>query len=130
MVLDQKERGLLAKIGFFLCRDGEVPEAEAVFAGLAESDPEKDGPAVGLALCNIIKGKCEEAIALLDERLAKGNSPIEPSLCLYKLVALGMAGRLPEANALRAELAAKGMTATVETADSLLEDMEKIKKPE
>jgi Flp pilus assembly protein TadD len=101
MSLEQKERGLLARIAFFLCRNGQVNEAETVFAALAASEPGKDGPVVGLALCEIIKGEYEKAIAYLDERLRRGASPIAANLCLYKLVALGMSGRLAEARELR-----------------------------
>lgn len=125
MALPQIERSLLARIAFFLCHDGLIPEAEAVFSSLAESDPEKDGPTVGLALCNIVKGDCETAIALLDKRLAGGGSPIASSLRLYKLLALGMAGRIPEAKSLRELMRADGADKDIESADLLLAELEK-----
>ncbi len=112
---EQKERGLLVKLGLFLCRDGQVPEAETIFSGLAASEPERDGPAAGLALCWIIKGQFDNAIALLDSRLSRGHSPIAASLSMYKLAALGMAGRLDEA---------KKLAGSIEKADKLLADLE------
>lgn len=121
MELDSRERSLLARIGFFLCRDGMVPEAEAIFSGLAESAPEKDGPAVGLMLCEIIKGDTDRAVAIADERLEKGGKLT--ALYLYKLVALGMAGRLSEAREVRAKMESEGMGNEVATADSLLEEL-------
>ena len=123
MALSQAERSLLARIGFFLCRDGEVAEAEAIFTGLAVSAPEKDGPAAGLALCMVIKGENEAAVAMLDERLRAGSG-IAPTLSLYKLVALGMAGNLPQALELRRQIERDGMTGAVGTADLLLADLE------
>ncbi len=125
MLLEAKERGLLARVGFFLCRDGQVPEAETIFSALAVSDPAKDGPVVGLALCQIIKGRFEQAIEQLDARLKRGGSPIEASLYLYKLTALGMAGRLAEARDLKTQMEAAGLTDAVQTADSLLAELEK-----
>ena len=50
MTTTNADRMALAKIGFFLCREGLVAEAEGVFRGLAESAPERDGPAAGIAL--------------------------------------------------------------------------------
>jgi hypothetical protein len=124
MAFAQEDRGLLARIAFFLARDGVVPEAETVFNGLAASAPEKDGPVVGQALCLIIRGEHDKAIAMLDERLKK-DSPIASALSLYKLLALGMAGRLESAKEFRQSMAARGMTDAVATADSLLEDFAK-----
>ncbi|MDR1519819.1 MAG: hypothetical protein LBU23_06700 [Planctomycetota bacterium] len=126
MLVEQRERCLLARIGFSLCRLGLIRQAEAIFDGLAESEPERDGPAAGLALCHIVKGECEAATALLDRRLAKG-SPIAPQLTLYKLLALGMAGRLPEARELRRKMEQEGMGEAAKTADLLLEDMSRDK---
>lgn len=119
-------RGLLAKVGFLLCREGLLPEAEAVFRGLDATAPGKDGPAAGLALCRIIRGECDEAVSLLDGRLAAG-SPLAASLSLYKLVALGMGGRLAETRELRARMAAEGMGASLETADALLAELARIR---
>lgn len=128
MGLEQTERSLLARVAFFLCRNGQVPDAEAVFAGLAASEPDRDGPVAGLALCDIIKGKCDEATARLDKCLERGDSPLAGSLSLYKLVALGMAGRLPEARAFREKMSADGMGKEIDTADRLLADLEAVKK--
>lgn len=125
-LLEQKDRGMLARIGFFLCRDGLVPEAETVFQGLAESAPEKDGAVVGLALCWIIKGECEKAIEAIDKRLERG-SPIASSLMLYKLTALGLAGRLGEAKSLREQMMRDGFDKAVESADQLLAELDRIK---
>jgi thioredoxin-like negative regulator of GroEL len=122
MLVAQKERSLLARIAFSLCRMGFLPQAEEIFNGLSESEPERDGSVVGLALCSIIKGQCEAALAMLDQRLAKG-SVIAPQLTLYKLLALGMAGRLPEARELRQKMELDGMLGTLKTADILLEDL-------
>lgn len=122
MQLDDRERSLLARIGFFLCRDGMVPEAETVFTGLATSAPDRDGPVVGLMLCEIIKGECEKAVALANERLAKGSKLAGP-LNLYKLVALGMAGRLAEAQEVRTQMERDGLESDVATADLLLRDL-------
>lgn len=122
MALAQEDRGLLARIGFFLCRDGVIPEAETIFNGLAVSAPDKDGPVVGQALCRIIKGEGEEAVAMLDERLDRAT-PIAPALSLYKLLALGMSGKLPEARALRQSMADRGMAEAIKTADLLLDDL-------
>lgn len=123
-MLAQAERSLLAKLAFFLCRDGEVPEAEKIFSGLALSDPDKDGPVAGLALCGVVKGECEAAVSMLDARLARGSG-IAPSLLLYKLLALGMAGQLGKARELRETMAGEGMAEAVKTADLLLEDLSK-----
>lgn len=122
MQLDNRERSMLARVGFFLCRDGMVPEAEIIFAGLAKSAPEKDGPVVGLMLCEIIKGECEKAVAMANERLDKGSRLSGP-LNLYKLVALGMAGRLAEANDVRANMEKDGLGQDVATADLLLGEL-------
>lgn len=121
MVMERNERGLLARIGFFLCRDDSLPEAERVFAGLAASAPEKDGAAVGLALCWIIMGRNDEAIEMLDRRLQAGSA-IAPSIMLYKMLALGMAGRLGEAGELRERMSREGMESEIRIADSLLDD--------
>jgi Flp pilus assembly protein TadD len=114
----------LAKIGFALARSGVVDEAEQVFAGLAESAPEKDGPVAGLALCHIIKGECERALGMLDERLARG-SVIAAELGLYRILALGMAGRLAEARDARDAMERDGQADAVATADALLVDLAK-----
>ncbi|MDR3211638.1 MAG: hypothetical protein LBU79_06965 [Planctomycetota bacterium] len=124
MALSQVDRSLLARIGFFLARDGEVPEAEKLFQGLAASDPAKDGPVVGLALCSIIKGRFEDAISKLDQRLEIG-SVIGSALSLYKLVALGMSGRLSEARQLKIEMQEKNWGEAVGLAETLLVDLEK-----
>ena len=121
MLIEQKERSLLARIGFFLCRDDRLAEAERIFTGLADSAPEKDGAVAGLALCRIIMGRSDEAIELLDKRLRAG-SPIAPSLTLYKLLALGMAGRLAEARSLREKMSLDGLKNEIQAADSLLDD--------
>ena len=122
----QNERATLAMIGFFLCREGLIPEAEAIFAGLSGSEPDRDGPAAGLALCAIIRGDCSRAVALLDEHLAKGDACAIPAeLNLYKLLAFGMADRLADARALREEMVHKGMAGAVEIADRLLDDLSK-----
>lgn len=123
-LLAREDRELLARIGFFLCRDGEIPEAETVFGGLAVSAPEKDGPVVGQALCRIIRGDNEAAIGMLGERLDRG-SPIASALSLYKLLALGMSGDIAGAREFRREMADKGMADAVVTADSLLEELTK-----
>jgi hypothetical protein len=125
-MIAQAERMLLACIGFFLCREGQIAEAETIFDGLHTSAPDKDGPVVGLALCCIIKGECDEAVKMLDELLDAG-SPLTIQMSLYKLVALGMGGRLSEAKALRECMEAKGMTQALATADSLLAELAKIK---
>lgn len=122
-MLTQNERGVLAKIGFALARSGVVEEAEQVFSGLAESAPEKDGPVAGLALCNIIKGESERALDMLGERLARG-SVIASDLTLYRILALGMAGRLAEAREARDAMERDGLDA-VATADALLMDLAK-----
>ena len=124
-MIESHERGLLARIGFFLCREGLLPEAEAVFEGLHASDPEKNGSLVGLALCRIIKGECDAAVEMLDNRLTAG-CPLFEVMSLYKLVALGMGGRLPEAKALRGQMEAQGMAQSLATADVLLEELAKI----
>ncbi len=125
-LLDQEDRELLARIGFFLCRDGVIPEAEKVFGGLAASAPERDGAVVGQALCKIIRGENEDALKMLNERLDKGSA-IESALSLYKLVALGMAGRMPEAREFRKAMADKGMAPSMAAADSILAELEKRK---
>lgn len=122
MMVAQSERSLLARIGFFFCRDGRLQEAEEIFNGLAVSAPEKDGPVIGLALCRIIKGETDEAVAMLDARLAKGSDLAGP-LSVYKLLAYGMAGRLEEARSLRDDMDREGQTDSVATADQLLEDL-------
>ena len=124
MISVQSERATLARIGFFLCREGLIAEAEGIFAGLAESEPDRDGPAAGLALCAIIRGDSNHAVDLLDRHLAKGESCAIPAeLSLYKLLALGMGGRLADARALRDDMMRKGMEAAVRTADLLLDDL-------
>ena len=125
-MIEQSERSLLARIGFFLCREGLIPEAEAVFEGLRTSDPAKDGPFVGLALCRIIKGECDEAVKLIDERLS-ADCPLFEPMTLYKLVALGMGGRLSEAVTLRGWMEAQGMTGSLAAADALLEELKRVK---
>ncbi len=120
--LPQAERSLLARIGFFLCRDGDVPDAADIFSGLSVSAPEKDGPVIGLALCHVLAGQTDEALALLDPRLDAGGG-MEEALTLYKLLALAMGGRTAEARALRGEMERKGMSAAVGTADQLLEEL-------
>lgn len=122
MAVAQADRGMLGRIGFFLCREGLVPEAEEIFAGLAESDPEKDGPAIGLALCWILAGETEEALAMLDSRLAAG-SPLAAELLVYKVLALGMAGNISDARLVREEMERNGMDGAVKTADLLLCDL-------
>lgn len=122
MELDQKERSLLARVGFFLCRDGQIPEAETIFSGLAVSAPEKDGPVVGLVLCEIIKGNSQKAVEMADKCLARGGK-LASALTLYKLVALGMAGELEEARKVRQRMEADGMTKDIKTADLLLEEL-------
>lgn len=122
MSMAQADRGLLARIGFFLCREGRVPEAEEVFSGLAESAPEKDGPVIGLALCWTLAGESEEAVALLDQRLAAG-SPLTAELLTYKVLAHGMAGNIDEAKTVRREMEQQGMAEAVKTADLLLRDL-------
>ncbi len=122
MHLDNRERSLLARIGFFLCRDGMVPEAELVFTGLAKTAPDRDGPVVGLMLCEIIKGEFESAVAMANDRLKKGGK-LKGPLNLYKLVALGMAGRLPEAREVRAGMETDGLRQDIATADALLEEL-------
>jgi len=117
-----EERGLLAKLGLFMCREGQLPEAEAVFGGLRATAPAKDGPVAGLALCRIIRGECDEAVGMIDERLASGAA-LEGPLTLYKLVALGMGGRLSEARALRARMESGGMARSLATADALLDEL-------
>jgi Flp pilus assembly protein TadD len=120
----------LAKIGFFLCREGLVAEAEGVFRGLAESAPERDGPAAGIALCLIIKGDSESAVKLLDRHLAKGDKcVISGQLNLYKLLALGMAGRIRDAENLRGEMDRKGFAEIARKADAILDDLKKAKTP-
>ena len=125
-MIAQNERSLLARIGFYLCHEGLLQEAEAVFEGLRASAPEKNGPLVGLALCRIIKGECDEAVKLLDERLAP-DCPLFPAMSLYKLVALGMGGRLSEAETLRGQMAGQGMAESLVTADTLMEELKRIK---
>ncbi len=123
-LLEREDRELLARIGFFLCRDGVIPEAEAVFGGLATSAPERDGPVAGQALCKIIRGENDAALTMLNDRLGRGGSPIESALSLYKLLALGMAGKLPEAREFRRQMADKGMMAAMAAADAILKEME------
>jgi len=125
-MIERDERCLLARIGFFLCREGLIREAEAVFEGLRASDPAKNGPLVGLALCRIIKGECDEAVELIDGRLSAG-CPLFAPMSLYKLVALGMGGRLSEATALRGRMATQGMSKSLATADALLEELGRLK---
>ena len=125
-MIGQSERCLLARIGFFLCREGLIPEAEAVFEGLRVSDPAKNGPVVGLALCRVIKGECDEAVKLIDERLSAGCLLFE-TMALYKLVALGMGGRLSDAATLRGWMEAQGMTGSLAIADTLLEELRRLK---
>ena len=126
MELAQAERGLLARIGFFLCRRARIPEAKRIFTGLAVSDPSKDGTAVGLALCAIIGGESEKAIELLDKRL-KAGSPIAPTLSLYKLTALGVLGKKIEMDKLREEMNAAGMAAEVRIADQIAAEVLRLK---
>lgn len=126
-LLEQSDRSMLAKIAFYLCQNGFIPEAEGVFQGLAVSAPEKDGAAIGLALCLIIRDRCDEAVALLDARLGRG-SDLTGQLSLYKLLALGMAGRVDDARALRADMQRAGLEAHLATADLLLEDLSKLKR--
>lgn len=122
MSVAQKDRGMLARIGFFLCRDGEVPDAEDIFTGLAASAPEKDGPVIGLALCRTLMGETEEAVSMLDARIAAGTS-LEAEMLTYKVLALGMAGRMDEAKAVKDEMEGKGLAAAVKTAEALLDDL-------
>ena len=125
-MIAQTERCLLARIGFFLCHEGLIAEAEAVFEGLRASALDRDGPVVGLALCRIIKGECDEAVKMINERMASGESPLMPQLSLYMLVALGMGGRLSEAKALRERMEQDRMTQSLATADALLEELRSI----
>lgn len=123
MALTQEDRSLLGRIGFFLCHNGRIPEAEDIFAGLRDSAPEKDGAVAGMALCRVIRGDSEGAIGMLDERLERG-SPIAEALSLYKLLALGVAGRISDAKALRESMSGAGMEKAILSADTLLQDME------
>lgn len=127
-MIAQAERELLARMGFLLCHEGRISEAEAVFGGLAASAPEKEGPVVGLALCRIIKGECDDAVAMLDKRLAAGGGPLRAALSMYKMVALGMGGHLSEARAFRARMAEDGMASSLATADRLLDELTAIGK--
>lgn len=130
MTASSIDRMALAKIGFFLCREGLVAEAGDVFRGLAESAPERDGPAAGMALCLIIKGDSEGAVKLLDRHLAKGDKCAIPGqLNLYKLLALGMAGRIRDAENLRGEMERKGFAEIARKADAILDEVKKIKTP-
>jgi hypothetical protein len=122
MELAQTERGLLARIGFFLCRRARIPEAKRIFTGLAVSDPPKDGPVVGLALCAIIGGESEKAIEMLDERL-KAGSPIASTLSLYKLTALGVLGKKADIAKIREEMDAAGMSMEAQMADQITAEL-------
>lgn len=128
MGLAQRDRSLLARIGFYLCREGRVPEAEDLFSGLAESAPEKDGPVIGLALCRTLMGEAGEAVAMLDARLGAGT-PLAAEMMVYKVLALGMSGDTEKAKAVRAEMEAKGMGDSVKTADLLLKDLAAMDTP-
>lgn len=128
MTVSNDDRMVLARIGFFLCREGLITEAEGVFRGLADSAPERDGPAVGLALCLVIKGDSDEAARLLDKHLAKGDACTIPGqLLLYKLLALGMGGRMREAENLRGEMEKLGFVDLSGTADAILDEVRRIK---
>lgn len=127
MILDAEQRAVLANVGFLLCRRGKISLAQRIFTGLADSAPEKDGPVVGLALCDIVDGQAGHAADMLRGRLEKGDSPIAPALMLYLLTALGMAGRLDEAKQLREDMLGKNMADAVERADFLLAELAKIK---
>ncbi|MDR1534536.1 MAG: hypothetical protein LBU64_05485 [Planctomycetota bacterium] len=124
-MLEQNERELLARIGFFLCRRGRIPEAELIFNGLAASEPTRDGPLAGLALCRIIKGENEAAVALLEPRL-KAGSPIQAILMLYKLTALGTSGELAKAAAVRDEMREAGMTVELIQAEQLIAELSRL----
>lgn len=127
MAVTDADRMALARIAFFLCREGLVDEADKVFGGLAESAPERDGPAAGLALCMIIKGDADGAVKLLDRHLSKGDlCSIPKQLSLYRLLALGMGGRMREAETLRGDMERKGYSDVARIADAILVDLKKL----
>lgn len=121
-MVSQEERGLLARIGFFLCRAGLIPEAETIFNGLQISAPEKDGPQIGLALCHIIKGENNQAVEILDKCLQRGSTSTGP-LYLYKLLALCMSGRTSEAQEVREQMIALELNNSIASADFILKEL-------
>ena len=67
---------------------------------------------------------------LLDRHLAKGEECVIPGqLNLYKLLALGMAGRIRDAENLREAMERKGFAEIARKADAILEDLKKPKTP-
>jgi hypothetical protein len=127
-MISQAQRSLLAKIAFFLCHDGFVPEAEKIFTALSISAPDKEGPIIGLALCRILSGASEEAVQMLDICLANPDCTLKGPLSLYRLVALSFGGRFPEAAVFRKTMEEKGLNAYLKDADGLLEELTKLKE--
>lgn len=113
-------------MAFFLCRDGLVQEAERVFSALAASDPLRDGPVAGLALCAMIKGENAAALDALAGRI-ESDGKLKPEVCMYYIMALGLAGRLDEAAGLRRRLYDSGLTGLAARADRLLEEVPAIR---
>lgn len=126
MILDAGQRAVLANVGFFLCRSGKVDQAERIFTGLAASDPDKDGAVIGMALCAIVNGDADGAADMLMARLNRGDSPIAEHLMLYRLVALGMAGRMNDAEKCREEMREQAMDRSLMKADLLLAELGKL----
>ncbi len=114
---------LLSALGFMAARSGLVVPAIRIFEGLAVLRKDKAFPYVGLALAMICVGAYGDAANVLRER-GLAACPGDAEIAVYLVLALQLAGRTSEAEAMARELPsgtalASGLQALVKSVSGL-----------
>lgn len=84
------------EIGFLATGCGLHKRARHIFLALADIDPTREIPYVGLAVVDMNEGRWKEAVKTIEERALKINPNSEAALCFLALALnrLGHAGKM------------------------------------
>ncbi len=110
-LMSPAEIRLLSSLGFMAARSGHVVPAIRIFEGLAVLRKDKAFPYVGLALAMICVGAYGDAANVLRER-GLAACPGDAEIAAYLVLALQLAGRTAEAQAMARELPSESELAT------------------
>ena len=76
---------LMHEIGFLATGCGLHRQARRIFIALADIDPRREIPYVGLAVVEMNEGRWKEAVKTIEERALKINPNSEAALCFLAL---------------------------------------------
>ncbi len=80
------------EVGFLATGCGLHRQARRIFISLADMDPTREVPYLGLAVVEMNEGRWKEAVKTIEERALKIKPDSEPALCFLAL-ALNRLGR-------------------------------------